>query len=112
MDFTTPVGVLPVVTMMSPPVHFPSKISQPLLGQDYLAQPSLPLAMPHSEAVLAENQSMSYPSTGISQAPESHNLTQCQARQSFAESAHEVDFYISFTQAGLKVEISEMSLLM
>ncbi|XP_040215227.1 serine/threonine-protein kinase WNK2 isoform X2 [Rana temporaria] len=89
VDFTTPVGVLPVVTMMSPPVHFPSEISQPLLGQDYLAQPSLPLTMPHSEAVLAENQSMSYPSTGISQAPESHNLTQCQARQSFAESAHE-----------------------
>ncbi|XP_018422517.1 PREDICTED: serine/threonine-protein kinase WNK2 [Nanorana parkeri] len=86
VDLTTPVGILPVASM-SPPVHFPSEISQPLQGQDHLAQPSVP-HMPHTEAVLAENQSISYPSLGISQ-PESHNLTHIQATRSFTESAYE-----------------------
>ncbi|CAI9609677.1 unnamed protein product, partial [Staurois parvus] len=89
VDLTTPVGVFPVATMMSPPVHFPSEISQLLQGQDHLSQASLPHTMPHTETIVAENQSMSYPSPGISQPPESHNLSQCQAARSFAESAHE-----------------------
>ncbi|KAM5148440.1 serine/threonine-protein kinase WNK2 isoform 2-T2 [Mantella aurantiaca] len=88
VDLTTPIGLLPVASM-SPPVHFPPEISQPFQGQDHFVQSSLPHTIPQTEAVLAENQSMSYPSSGISQPPESHNLAQCQATRSFAESAHE-----------------------
>ncbi|XP_072277077.1 serine/threonine-protein kinase WNK2 isoform X4 [Pyxicephalus adspersus] len=107
VDLTTPIGVLPVASM-SPPVHFPSEISQPFQGQDHLAQTSLPHTIPHAEAIFAENQSMSYPIPGISQPPECHNLIQCQAheeqhnQENLASSNQSYDNYIGSDAASGK----------
>lgn len=94
VDMTNPIGVLPVASMRSPPMHLTSEMSQPFQVQDNFVQPSLPHTMPHIEAVLAENPTISYPGPGISQPPESHNLPQGQATRPFPESIHEVDFKI------------------
>ncbi|XP_063797609.1 serine/threonine-protein kinase WNK2 [Pseudophryne corroboree] len=87
VDLGNPVAVMPVASMMSPPVHFPSDIPPPLQGQDHLAQPSYP--HPMTEAAVAKNLSMAYLGSGLSHPPEPYTLTQCPTTRSVAESSHE-----------------------
>ncbi|KAM4652003.1 serine/threonine-protein kinase WNK2 [Discoglossus pictus] len=81
MEMGVPVAVMPVShsAMMSPPVHFQSDMPPLLQGQEHLAQMSYKPAM--TDAVMAENQTMSIQSTGhppdLTQALGHQNQTIC-----------------------------------
>ncbi|XP_075039303.1 serine/threonine-protein kinase WNK2 isoform X6 [Mixophyes fleayi] len=87
VDLGTPVAVMPVASMMSPPVHYPSDIPPPLQGQDHLAQTSYTHTT--AETAVADNLSMPYPGSGFSQPPEPQILTHGTVARSVAESSHE-----------------------
>ncbi|XP_075689984.1 serine/threonine-protein kinase WNK2 isoform X3 [Rhinoderma darwinii] len=85
-ELGAPLTMMPVASVMSPPVHLSSDTSPPLQGQDPLAQVSYPHAT--AEVTYAENPSM-HIGSGLQQRTDSHNLAHCSAIRSYTESSQE-----------------------
>ncbi|KAG8556928.1 hypothetical protein GDO81_018253 [Engystomops pustulosus] len=86
VELGTPITMMPVASVMSPPVHLSSDTPPPMQGQDPLAQVSYPHAI--AEATFAENQSMHIVS-GLPQVTDPHNQAHCSATRSYTESNQE-----------------------
>ncbi|XP_056380306.1 serine/threonine-protein kinase WNK2 isoform X9 [Hyla sarda] len=84
VELGTPIAMMPVASVISPPVHLSNDTPPPHQGQDPLAQVSYPHAT--TEMTFAENQSM-HIGSGLSQVTDPHNLAN--AIRSYTESSQE-----------------------
>ncbi|XP_069823149.1 serine/threonine-protein kinase WNK2 isoform X4 [Dendropsophus ebraccatus] len=85
VELGTPIAMVPVASVMSPPVHLSSDTPPPLYqGQDPLAQVSYPHAT--TEAVYSENMHIG---SGLPQLTDPHNLAQCSSIRPYTESSQE-----------------------
>ncbi|KAM3914233.1 serine/threonine-protein kinase WNK2 isoform 2-T3 [Leptodactylus fuscus] len=78
--------MIPVASVMSPPVHLATDTPPPLQGQDPLAQVSYPQVI--TEVTFPENPSM-HVGSGLPQPTDPHSLAQCSATRSYKDSSQE-----------------------